>query len=334
MALPTLDYSTWRFKVNQDLNTTGAALGDNRQILLAIKNSMITASGWTDSAGASATVSNPWTVVASSNSTVADLSDNWNSATDLVWSATGARSWIVLRQTGINGGNTEYCIHLNASAASTHLITTVVSPYNGFDVSSPSTTARPTASDELAYFTTDGGWLTSSSVAFNSALHVMMTSGGECTRFFAYIGNVVKSVVAFDKPKQVTTGWSNPIVLYTAYQGGVVYTVHNDTSVRSRCCISGVHVETYLSSLYYLANMFGQNLTIANEITSEWPMIPVRLFTATPAPRGFAGALPDIWWGSTGVTDGDTYPDTGTLNQFLHTGNVIVPWDQSTPLLT
>jgi hypothetical protein len=183
------------------------------------------------------------------------------------------------------------------------------------------------------FFTTGGDWLTTF-VTFNCALHVQMTDGGECTSFFVYIGNTCRAFVYMGKPKDPVSGWTNPAVKFVAYAGAPLYTTLNDVSSRARANILGSNVPVYLSSLAYVSGMLGQNLTVVNDITGCWPMVPVRLVTDTLLACGLVGTLSDTWWGSTGVVDGDTYPSTGTLKQFLHVGNLIIPWNQSTPLLT
>ena len=331
MALPVLDYSTWRFKVNQNLDSPGTALECFQQLLWAIKDSLIAGSGWTDSAGAAASVTSPWTVVASANGTVADTADNWATSADLVSAVPGnPHSWIVLRQTGVNGQNQEFCIDLYYTNPSR--VGIIWSPVNGFDVSSPVTTARPTATDEFVLWTTGGDWLTTY-ITFNCALHVLMTDGGECTRFFVYIGGACKTFLAMEKPKDSDLNWSNPAVLYNTPREPPAYTTLNDIT-RAYINVPGSTVACYLSSLAYGAAMIGQNLTVANEVSGCWPMIPVRVVGSTYPAVGLVGTLRDTWWGAASVADGDTYPDTGTLKQFLQVGNLIIPWNQSTPLLT
>jgi len=331
MALPVLDYSTWRFKVNQNLDSPGTVLACFQQLLWSIKDSLITASGWTDSAGSGTTLTAPWTVIASSNGTVADASDNWTTSADLVWAATGtAHSWIVLRQTGINGQNFE--LLLDCNSASNNRLTVSWTPATGFDVSSPSTLTAPTATYQSTLVANSVDWVTTA-ITFNCALHVQVTDGGECTRVVVYIGGACKAFWALDKPKDAVSGWSSPAIGYLSYSGAPLYTTLNDVT-NARCWVGSVETSAYLASAAYGTAMLGQNLTVANEVSGCWPMIPVRVVTDTYPAVGLVGTLRDTWWGATGVADGDTYPDTGTLKQFLHVGNLIIPWNQSTPLLT
>jgi len=329
MALPTLDH-TWRFKVNQALATTGTALGDHRQLLMAIKTSLITAPGWTDSTGAAATLSTPWTVVASSNGTTASAADNWSSVTDLNWS-TGAHSWIVLRQTGINGQNVELCIDLNQT--SPYFLNLTVSMGAGFNVSSPSTTARPTATDEVAYLTGSNYWCNAGSNAFSSVLNVEVSDDGQCNRVWVFISGTVRCFWQFDRPKNVVTGWSNPVAVVLISATEPLYTNLNDAA-NPRIKALGLVGQCYYACEFYVDGALGQKQTVVHALTSEWPISRMGLACITPGIYGRHGDLADVWWGATTPASGDAYPATGTLRQFVQAGDLVLPWNQTSPVTT
>jgi hypothetical protein len=320
----------WRFKVNQVLATTGTNQGDNRQILLAIKNSLITAAGWTDSAGAAATLTTPWVVAASSNGTVADTNDNWNSTSDLVW-GTGAHSWIILRQTGINGQNIEICIDLNTSQ--TFYGNIITSNGNGFNVSSPVTTARPTATDEYAHVSGLNYWFYNGTGSFSSVLNVEVSDDGQCTRVWGYIAGTIRSFWQFDKPKNTVAGWSNPSVICVIPIAEPLYTNLNDSPL-GRIKALGLNGWCHYSTEFYVDGALGQKQTVVHSLTSEWPIGRIGLACITSGIYGRHGELSDVWFGATTPVNGDNYPASGTVKQFVQAGDLVLPWNQTTPVMT
>lgn len=322
MPLPTLEYSNWRFNVNQTFTTVNKAV-DNPRYLLAIKNTLISSTGWTDSDGYVATLSSPWVVVASSNSTTADTSDNWNSDNDLVYS-TGAHSWIVLRQTGISGQNSEVCFDLTPGGSSFQIA--VKWSHNGFDLTNLNTSTSPVSTDQFIF--TKGNSLVGS-----SSLHVSITDGGECTRIMGYIGGITRILWTFDKPKYVIPGWDNPSFHIHVFFEVPNYTALNVNNNRMITNLGGLLTPAHLTAMGYFTNYIG-NISIPNGITGEWPIIPARIYSVNNGYSGIVGEVADMWWGSVGVTTGDTYPDTGVLKQFVTFGNLIFPWNKTLPILT
>ncbi len=84
----------------------------------------------------------------------------------------------------------------------------------------------------------------------------------------------------------------------------------------------------YLAAMYYASGLANVNITTANDLSSAWPFGPQQLVSATASNRGFHGYISDIWYGSTTVTTGSTYPTTGTQHQFVQLGVLIFPWCQ------
>jgi hypothetical protein len=70
---------------------------------------------------------------------------------------------------------------------------------------------------------------------------------------------------------------------------------------------------------------------VANDLSSEFPIFPVGCYSETASNRGRHGSLTDFWAGLTVMTEGDTYPSTGTLKQFVQFGVLVLPWNQSVP---
>lgn len=99
-----------------------------------------------------ATALGAWTVVGSSNGTVANTSDNWATSADIV-SASGAvaHSWIVIQSPdmGMLGGRIWLIIDCNDGAGTVQDFELIMCSDQP-DLTTPVTTARPTATNEVA----------------------------------------------------------------------------------------------------------------------------------------------------------------------------------------
>jgi hypothetical protein len=320
VALPTL-VKTWNYDVNKLYATTGTATTDYQQTLRGIKNSLKAfASGWT--------------VVGSSNSVTAglDATDRWSTNGDLVWAAAGnAHSWIVLKQTGL-ATNFQLCIDLNNASPSA--ISMVASPNAGF--TGGSTTARPTATDEIAALSQDN-WITSGFVTFTARVHAWQSNDGQCTRVVGHIGGVPTLFWIFDKAQAPVTGWTYAVVAGASKGADGTNGVLRYADWWSASSWLGGRTpngtfNAYLSCEGFNGAAFGANLVIQNELDSNWPLVPMAIVSTTAGSRGRLGSVFDLWYGSTAIGEGDTYPDDAT-RQFVQFGHFVFPWNGSVPLM-
>ena len=318
-TLPTLT-KTWQFSVN---NTTGAVSGieNNRTWIRTVKDAML------------AFASTPWTMRYSCNSVTAgaagDGVDRITANANLVWANAGtAHSWLVLRQTGI-ATNYELLISCEAASAGGAVLLIVVSPSAAF--TGGTTTARPTATDEIIL--SSGNW----GVTLNLALrwHLQQSTDGQCTRLFTYVSGVLQNAIILDKPANAVTGWSNPSISYaglsTALTPAVLGAITGALNVRIGS-VSGLVSMSAEGLIAGAANVSFQTNTnwgnIANEVSGEWPMLPLGAICVTSTVRGRHGTFQDLWTASGGANTGDTYP-SGASNQFAQFGALIVPWNGS-----
>jgi len=308
MALPTKN-KTWQFDVNQIIyGTTEEECIDN--LFLALKNSLKNF------------VSSPWTVWGSSNSVSVNTGggiDYWVNESNLVHSS-AAHSWIVLES--ING--TQLCIDLNSTTK-----------YNGSIIFSPgglftggSTSSGPTASDQ--YTMVNSSNLYSSGV-ITSRLHILHSTDGYCTRIISYTNNQPRLFIICDVPHEPIPGWSNQVFTYKYnISSSLSYNLYNDNSnVYTR--IGSTNLDLYCTSEGFVNAMIGENMIYADDDTGEWAMSPIGLVSTASPHRGRKGSLVDIWWGSTAISGGSTYPDD-TSRQFVQFGDLIFPWNGSVPL--
>lgn len=329
MALPTLE-KTWQHNVNQTVGSTSTVLADNRDLLLKLKNALI---GFSNS---------PWTIWGSNdgagNFGNGDNVDRWSTVSNLIWAASGNHSWIVLTQSGINT-KTSVCIDLYATTSS-FAATIVFSPVNGFGSANGgadgTATARPTATDGITIITTTnwGG----SNVAFTGKLHVMLSNDGQCTRVAHCRSSACPMIWVFDKPKSSISQWSNPVYMIlianTSTTEVITYANLNDLSTYNFTKFGSDNVKLYFTSDAWVSAMAGENITVADDDTSEWLMEPIGLASDTVNHRGaHKGSVYDLWWSSTALSTGDTFPGDGSKT-FAQFGDLIFPWDGTTPLIS
>jgi len=340
MADPTKD-KTWEYDLNNlviaDGATVDGAFLSTRQRLFGIKEILIN--------NGSTTFTAPWTVVSSSDSSTSGASDLWVDEFDLVWAdddTSNARSWIVLRQTGIST-TFEVCIVCQEDSTSNDgKQIEVWVAQAGF--TGGSTTARPTATDErqLRDSTADGYWGSGQvNTAYTSQTHVWMSSDGDCTRIVICIGDVVTGYWAFETPKNPTTGWTDPY--FACIEGEANVTTSQVTYSRfldnatMRGRYSGANTTMYLSSEGMVNDGIGEatgnGTQQQNQLDNSYIASQCGLSSTTSTFVGRHGEVFDMWWGLSFVGTGRYYPETGT-KAFVQIGDFVFPWDGSTLIRT
>lgn len=318
MALPTIE-KTWQYSVNNVFRSTGVLLSDNRRFLRAFKNVLI---GFG---------SNPWTVAYSCDSVAAgsagDGVDRWAVDTNLVWAA-AAHSWIVLKQAGV-ASNFQIVIDLNLAVAQSYQATIAFSVNAGF--TGGTTSARPTATDQVVVLSA-ASWAGQTTI-WDGVLHVMQSTDGQCTRAFLMGGaGAAKMTFIADRPKLPPAAWTYPAV-FSWSTSAPTYALYNDVA----------KIYGYYSNDLIAMNATSESVASAavgemalgqyDEIADAWPILPIRLASETPGKRGHYGQLFDMWWTSTLLNDGMTFPDGTSRTHCKLAGNVVVPWNGTVPLV-
>jgi len=317
MTLPALS-KTYQFNVGQAITAQGTALATNRRILRTIKNTLI---GFG---------TNPWTVRYSCDSSSAgsagDGVDKWAADSNLVWANSGsAHSWMVLRQTGI-ATNYEICISCENASANGSSITLVVSPSAAF--TGGSTTARPTATDEIAILSNavwGGVWSTDAA----SVIQAMQSTDGQVTRVLVHVSNTVRTFWSFSKPANAISGWSNPslaVALGSASTGVITYANLN-TAANGKSKVGSTTCSFYMTGEAFGGSMLGQQMG-KGQISNNWPIAGIGLASATALCVDRYGTVYDLWWGADTASEGATYPDDATRT-FVQFGVLVFPWDGS-----
>lgn len=352
MADPTKD-KTWEFDLNNFIIANGSiangAFASARNRLFSIKEILVN--------NGATTFTTPWVVQESSDSVTADASDNWVTASNLIWrddDGSAVFSWIVLRQTGISAkfellitceedqtGNDGKQIGVWVAQAGFRLAD------GGTD---GTTTARPTATDEreIRDSTSSGYWGSGPiNTAFTSQHHVWMSSDGECTRIAIFIANVVTGYWAFEKPKNPTTGWTDPYfaVIRGSFNTNVShasYAMYFDAAVVLGR-YSGQDTTMFFTGEGIFNDAIGEATTAGfttplgcqtqNQLDNTYIASQMGLASQTSTFNGHHGNVFDQWWGILFVQNGRYYPEGGT-KAFVQIGDFILPWDGSTLIRT
>ena len=333
MAIPAPE-KTWQYDVNQQTFASGDKKTDNHSSLLLVKNSLI---GF-------GTL--PWTVIASSNSIVANASDNWTVVGDLV-NATPptAHSWIQLRQTGL-GATTEVVLALDVTNSDGSFGPSLYMSGVGF--TGGSITARPTATDEVTVKSGSSSWLgaTASHTTFDTFVHVMQSTDGECTRVFVYssiYGEQATGVLRqtgpgglwiIDKMKNPRPSLTLPVVFVENHgnfgsgnPAGRYNVIFDAVSAYGRTATT--EYTAWLSTQGFQGEALGRIAThnrVISDFSGEVPATKIGIVSETPGARGKKGDLFDIWFGNERIESGTTFPVGATRTHAKH-GDLIVPWN-------
>ena len=315
MALPTLIKS---YQIDPNLIVPSQNdLTFYQAILLALKNSL---TGF---------ALNPWTVVASSDGTTADASDNWTVAGDVIWSA-GAHAWIVLQRTD----GAQMLLDCNYNSTQPEFMSIRFSPgglFSGF----ASTSTAPTATDGEDMMSGDTirwwGGQNSNPVTSRSVFHVWHSTDGLVTRIVNFIAGDVLTFVTIATLKDASPGHTDPIA-YGWYAGtserlsvpnledvGAAYTTHAGVKHRLHATGEG------MSNLNLLEHVATGGTV--DDITGELLLTDKKYAALTVGARGVRGGAFDLWWGSYQfAVSGDTFPNNPAAREIVMCGVLAFPW--------
>ncbi len=325
MAAP-LQTKTWQFSNNNGIFFGASATITHQQVLFQIKLSLVSFGTL------------PWTVSGSSNSVASgmDAVDRWVSSTNLVWSA-GAHSWIVLRQTGI-ASQCELLIDLGTGSGD-HTLQAFISPSVGFGTANGgtngSTSARPTATDEVQLQLFSDGWISGTS-NFAHTVHVQQSTDGQCTRAIVCTNNNPVTLWLFDRVANAFSGWTGTkaVFICAASNGTNNLFLHanfQDVKTRTFFKHSSLIGNFYLCTPGYVSSSITRSTagTVPNDVTKEWYFGPITLASDSTSLRGLWGTMIDIYYGSIALNAQTSYERSGTPHYWQQFGEMIFPWDSS-----
>lgn len=324
MALPSLQKS-WQFSTNNAYTAAATVKASYEQLVYAIK---VILTGFS---------TNPWTVVSSSNAVSAGAADYWTSASSVNFQNSGSRSWIVLKQTGL-GSNVQLLMTYHASQSPTtgEFFQFYLSPSVGFTGGTVS--ANPTASDSFLIQTNQYGTFSTPGAAFAFNMHGMQSTDGECSRIVWSSNSQTCGGLVIDKMQSPATGLACPVATYCPAGHARTVNVWSNTTVynganvtlRNAALVTAGFVTMHVGGSQVAANNSG----VINQISNEYPLMPMGVYSQQVSSYGFHGFMVDMWNGTTNAaaTNGSTYPND-TTRQLVQFGNTVLPWDGSVPTI-
>lgn len=76
------------------------------------------------------------------------------------------------------------------------------------------------------------------------------------------------------------------------------------------------------------------NAGAISNITSAYPIVALSAHSETAGCKGRAGRFSDLWFGSSSIVTGSTYPTSPDNKQFAQFGPFVMPWNGTSPVLT
>jgi hypothetical protein len=316
MALP-IPVKTWQYSANNAQAALGSIATDNKTLAIAIKNAIL------------AFGTNAPTIGYSCSSTVAgsvnDGVDRWTTTANIVQNAAGsAHSWFVFKMAG--GVQFLWSFGNGNATSNTGGIVASISPSAGF--TGGSTTADPTATDQITVVSAVAGNFCNLAADAAVRWNVMLSTDGTLMRWFILSAGALLDGIWVEQLANLTTGTPGANVASWGIGG--------TTSVFLG--LLGNTKQNGVSTATALAYESVANLSIASEISGGFDCFPISVAGTAVGARGKIGTLQDIWATSTGIALGDGAPASGTLNQFICLGGstqgVLIPWNTTALQLT
>jgi hypothetical protein len=330
---------TWVIDSNNEINT-GDASDDNATALLALKDFLVAAGG---------------VVRRSSDASSVSDSDLWTDISKIVWTITGARSWIVIRlDTAVFGPSLDLLIECKwGSTVYVGSLVVSITP-EGYDISTGTTSAVPSTITGTAAALEPYGSGTYNSVflpkttvkkIWNSA----KSDDGECMRFWVMSASVCCTYIEFSKYKNPGSTLAEDDQWYACWYG------NNEASAANAATYVKMYTNSEAYFCGYIKGTSAYTLNTSGECTNAntspapniyvavpnpqdddaYPLLPIGLWSEsnTSYAYGRHGEMFDIWWAPSNLTNGSTFPADGSKT-YIELGNcIVVPWDGSSPVI-
>jgi hypothetical protein len=219
----------------------------------------------------------------------------------------------------------------------------------GFTKTAGTATTRPTADDENGrdlHWGPGGYWTFSGDYpqAFDCVLHVMTSSDGKGTRWFAYYNHYILCGGFIDRVEDAASGWATPNIFqwggnnfgsarYPFSKEGQMYASYSDPAQYPYAMHGTIKGHAWLSTegygnVGYLCNW----IPFRNEISGKWDFTKVGVWSATAGMRGILGRMADIYVKPSLLSVGTSFPEDGS-RIWMSVCDFILPWN-GTELVT
>lgn len=322
--------------------------------LFFIKQALKGTGTWTNLTGAAATATGNWGVRSSCDGSGGagsfgnnDNVDRWVSAANLIASAAGNHSWIVLTQPGL-ATNFEVVIDLNVNSTPGSA-TIAVSPNKrfgstgGFGGTDGSATARPTALDEIVLINAAswGTGVTGDAYGTGDRIHVLKSADGSATRVLICRSGFIAGLWCFERPEAPLSAWDHPSISMVLATSSVnpTDTIANQTNLvqtasfkgRTKDYPNGAAFSMFLAEDSWFSAFNVNSSPVPNELDGTIPFYTPSLLCLTVGTRGRYGNMKDAWFVPWTCMDGMSLPNDGT-RQWVMMGRLAIPWNLSVNL--
>ena len=316
MPLPTLSRS-WSFSTNNAWVSNGSQLSAYQNLWFLIKSTLKNLGGWT--------------VMASSNATVADTFDNWTSTASLNWSTT-SRSWIILQHPA---NASQLLIDLNHIGTSSASLLFSKQGWNvGGALSTSAIPALTTSGDSHTLISSTAAWGGSDK---GFAHHYMYSNDNYCHRHFVYVEDRCVLGLFLETPENYVPGWTATglpsyamIFNAAAVSNAITTSAHTSAKVLTRIGTS-TNISAYLSGETAFINgvypsVIPYEITNRSIYNNSYAITEPGIVSVTAPYRGKMGKPIDLWFGMPSFLGATTYPDDNT-RQFVSHGALVTPWN-------
>lgn len=308
----------WQFRTNLDPGRHGTNDGDAAAMFCAVKDAL------------TGLYHSPWRVVSSSNGVGFNLSADVVRGPEFVipGSVGDDHTWVVMTQPALPG---LYCIDFEHPE--TMFMTVVWSPGGLFK--GGTTKIRPGATDEIVlaqHAAWLGDWRGRDGIPMRA--HVLASEDGKATRVVCATQNRARSMMVFEEPLGATRGWVDPSInLVVAPFGDAEAGSHDslwEGAPAKACGPAGPMALSLTGEGYteeYEVVVLSRHHTRPTQ--DGYDIVPIGLWHDEVAgQRGHHGFLADLWWTSSELPTGTTFPSDGT-KQFVVFGDMLFPWNGS-----
>ncbi len=355
----------YEFAVNRALDTGGSSLSLHQDAMLYMKNTM---KGWSSNPW---TVTQSCGLTGLDPNDPDDYTwgpnDYWTGTGTLHWGFPYL-SWIVLQAPV---GNMQILILLNLSP---HDCVMIISPEGLFTAGTGphGNDDRPVAVDEHWVYGYGFGaqsqhnWLHARNFVYPGQIHMIHADDGEMDMFICCANGIVSGHWIFWKSQETASGWGAPYSFFTtdctdsseglSYTTGIAYPENLYAWAISKKAYTGDAGLSFRHTLSMEGSRLGTGSTYpvgrlwagANAISGAYPMgeisaVSYQNLSASGAyyrnvglRAGRLGRVPDLYATATSLSTGDTLeanPATPT-QEWAVMGDVAVPWDGSTPVVS
>ncbi len=265
--------------------------------------------------------------------------DRWVRSADLQTSTSGVgnRSWFVA-QNEVSGAELCFFQYTNSTSSEFERIELVCSPNNGF--TGGSATARPTATDESILLANSIDWCGKTDVVSPPwRIHVAQTTDGydlhlwlhtlvdETLFIFSRIPTGVQgdSVKPWNGTRNVMGARNNMDVASWSDTAAAYACIDKDASAGGPFK-PAFKLQTDLCNNSPLPT---QLKALRNEVSGEYQVYPIGLFTATTSVRGRHGRMPDMFFVGDGGSAGMPMGARMASNAWVRVGDFLLPWGGS-----